>query len=79
MSTASQAAKPFYVYVQTDDFAGGFRFDTQAEATRYVAEQALRYRSNRRHGRYSYWQAGLDHPDGRRRVWDAIDITDGAL
>jgi hypothetical protein len=73
------AAKPFFVYVQTDDFAGGFRFDTKAQAVGYVAQQALRYRETRRHGRRSTWNVGLDHPDGRRITWDAIDITDGAL
>jgi hypothetical protein len=76
------AARPFMAYLRTDNFSAGFRFDTEAEAVAYVADQALRYRKNRRHGRSSTWLAELSEGPGNgviRRTWDAIDITDGVL
>jgi hypothetical protein len=73
---AEYAARPFAVYRRTDRFSGTFRFDTEAEAVAYVAEQAVNYRKNRRYGRYSTWFAELTGPRGKRE-WDAIDITDG--
>jgi hypothetical protein len=73
---AEYAARPFAVYLRTDRFSGTFRFDTEAEAVGYVADQAQRYRKNRSYGRYSTWIAELTGPRGKRS-WDDIDITDG--
>jgi hypothetical protein len=73
---AEYAAKPFSVYLRTDRFSGTFRFDTHAEAVRYVADQSANYHKNRRYGRHSTWWAELNGP-GLVRFWDDIDITDG--
>lgn len=39
---AAYAAKPFFAYVSSRYFSGGFRFDSMAEAIDYLRAQALR-------------------------------------
>ena len=71
-SEASDRARPFSVYLQTDAFAGGFRFDTEIEAIHYIAAQSLNYLKNR----FSTWRAELTGPNGKR-TFDYVDIADG--
>jgi hypothetical protein len=77
-SQQAYLALPFKVRLETDSFGGAFRFATENEAVNYVAQQAAKYRRDRRHGRHSTWYAELCG-NGRATSWDSSDITDGAI